>query len=97
MKQYSVRVRDDFPFDAARVGNRPYTKSTPVLIAEADMTDEIKNSSALRVEEIESMESSEAAVVVPTETPTPVFDNAVNNTSAGDSLDETPTQKKKKG
>jgi|GEM_PF-4793325 len=95
MKQFTVRVRDDFPFDVARVGGRPYTKHTPVVFAEADLTDEIKVSPALLVEEmaiVRELVPDEPAVVPPGESPALPETPTATKDNAGES--DTPTQKK---
>lgn len=66
MKNFSVRVSDEFPFDVARVGGQPFTKHTPVILSESDLTDEMQASPALRIVEEPSAEPSAEP---PAETP----------------------------
>lgn len=49
---WAVKVTADYRHSTATVGGRGFTKSATVIVADVDMTDEIKTSSLLDVKRV---------------------------------------------
>lgn len=52
-KLWKCQVKEDYKFPSARVSGRPFVKSEAVFLNDAQVTDEIKNSPVLDVEEVD--------------------------------------------
>lgn len=62
---YRVRLREDYRWPTATINGREFTK-IPIELQETDVTEEIRNSPLLVVEEVDSevVEATEAAQVL---------------------------------